>query len=139
MTEVSKPPEYARMTLSRMETPTKPQAAEGSSSGGSPQLSTPFRLLMPAQIVSDMFAQACAELPNECCGLLAGNIETGQVTHRYPLVNIAASPVLYHNDAKDLFAAFRDMREKGVEHLAIYHSHPTSEAVPSKTDRANNF
>jgi len=86
-----------------------------------------------------MFTQACAELPNECCGLLAGNIETGQVTRRYPLVNTAASPVLYHNDAKDLFAAFRDMRDHGVEHVAIYHSHPTSEAVPSKTDRANNF
>jgi len=31
------------------------------------------------------------------------------------------------------------MREYGMEHVAIYHSHPTSEAVPSKTDREVNY
>jgi proteasome lid subunit RPN8/RPN11 len=33
-----------------------------------------------------------------------------------------------------MFDAVRDMRGLGLEILAIYHSHPTSAPVPSKTD-----
>jgi proteasome lid subunit RPN8/RPN11 len=105
-------------------------------------LSTPFRLLLPVPIVNDMFAQVRAELPNECCGLLAGTAPTdteARVVKRYPLANIAASPIRYHNDANDLFAAFRDIRLQGLDHLAIYHSHPTSDPIPSATDRKENF
>jgi proteasome lid subunit RPN8/RPN11 len=31
------------------------------------------------------------------------------------------------------------MRRLGIEILAIYHSHPTSEPVPSRTDLARNY
>ena len=57
----------------------------------------------------------------------------------YPLVNTAASPIKYRSDGKDLFAAARDMRESGLELLAIYHSHPTSDPVPSATDLRENY
>ncbi len=89
-----------------------------------------------------MFAQANAELPNECCGLLAGVVDAGgvgRVVWRYPLTNAAASPVEYLSDAKEMFAAMRDMRKRGIDVIAVYHSHPTSEAVPSKTDLARNY
>jgi proteasome lid subunit RPN8/RPN11 len=84
-----------------------------------------------------MLAHARAELPNECCGLLAG--DRAQATQHYPLVNAAASPTRYDADSKDLLRAFRDMRERQLEHLAIYHSHPTSDPVPSRTDLAQAF
>ena len=89
-----------------------------------------------------MIAQAQAEAPNECCGLLAGTIVTegerciGRVLGRYPLVNSAASPKRYYSDSVDLFAAFRSMRTSSFEHLAIYHSHPTTAPIPSKVDLA---
>jgi len=88
-----------------------------------------------------MFAQANAEFPNECCGLLAGTVDAGvaRVVRRYPLANAAASPVEYESDPKDMFAAVRDMRQRGIQELAVYHSHPTSDPVPSKTDRERNF
>jgi proteasome lid subunit RPN8/RPN11 len=89
-----------------------------------------------------MITQAKAELPNECCGLLAGPVDldgVARVTHRYPLTNAARSPVEYISDAKEMFEAVRDMRRHGIDVLAVYHSHPTSEAVPSKTDLARNF
>ena len=96
-----------------------------------------------------MVAQAKAELPNECCGLLAGQIVTedgslpatpvGRVIHRYPLVNAAASPVEYLSDARSLFEAVRDMHRLGLDILAIYHSHPTSEPVPSRTDLERSY
>jgi proteasome lid subunit RPN8/RPN11 len=95
------------------------------------------KLQIPRRLLDEMLAQAVAELPNECCGLLAGR--DGWVTHRYPLRNALASPVRYESDPKDLFAAYKDMRRHGTEELAIYHSHPTSDPVPSRTDLERNF
>src|SRR5271165_2728722 len=94
-------------------------------------------LHIPGRLHEEMLAQAVAELPNECCGLLAGR--DGLVTHRYPLTNALASPVRYESDPQTMFAAFKDMRREGTDLLAIYHSHPTSAAVPSRTDLERNF
>jgi proteasome lid subunit RPN8/RPN11 len=104
-------------------------------------VSTPFRLEVPRDVYEAMVAQAQAELPNECCGLLAGVVEEGigRVVKRYPLVNRAASGKEYLADGSDLCAAHRDMRERKLEVLVIYHSHPTSDPVPSKTDLARNY
>lgn len=101
-------------------------------------LSTPFRLQLPRRLYEEMVAHAQAELPNECCGLLAGTAD-GRVTHCYPLVNEAASPKEYLSEPKSMFAAVKDMRQQGIDILAIYHSHPTSEPVPSKTDLERNY
>jgi proteasome lid subunit RPN8/RPN11 len=92
-----------------------------------------------------MLAQAVAELPNECCGLLAGRVEEsewlplGWVTRRYPLVNELASAREYLCGDRSLFDAQRDMRQHGLELVAIYHSHPTSDPVPSRKDREQNY
>lgn len=108
-------------------------------------MSTSFRLLLPRRLYDDMVAQALAELPNECCGLLAGKFVTtgserlGQVTHRYPLINAAASPTEYLSEPKSMFAADRAMRQDGVDILAVYHSHPTTDPVPSRTDHERNY
>jgi proteasome lid subunit RPN8/RPN11 len=105
-------------------------------------LSIPFRLLIPRSHYDAMVAQAKAELPNECCGLLAGvtnESQVGRVLQRYPLVNNAASPTEYLANDRTLFDAFRDMHERNLDLLAIYHSHPTSDPVPSKTDLERNY
>lgn len=101
----------------------------------------PFRLIVPAGLYADLVAQALAEQPNECCGLLAGVIQAGEgrVVARYPLVNELASPTEYNAEPRGLFQAHRDMRERGQEVLAIYHSHPTSPPVPSRKDRERNY
>jgi proteasome lid subunit RPN8/RPN11 len=85
-----------------------------------------------------MIAQAQAERPNECCGVLAGTIGAdgiARVVRRYGLVNALASPTEYLWDGKGALDAARDMRRLGLEMIAIYHSHPTSEPIPSRTDR----
>ena len=38
-----------------------------------------------------------------------------------------------------MFEAVRDMRGVGIEIVAIYHSHPTSAPVPSRTDLERNY
>src|SRR5438270_778344 len=60
-------------------------------------------LQIPRPLFDEMLAQAVAELPNECCGLLAGR--AGRVSHRYPLTNALASPVRYESDPQAMFAA----------------------------------
>jgi proteasome lid subunit RPN8/RPN11 len=104
-----------------------------------------------------MMAQAFAELPNECCGFLAGRpvsadpaaaaaldkpgqgVPVARVMWRYPLINEAKSPVTYNAESRSMFQAIRHMRRKGWEILAIYHSHPTSDAIPSRTDLERNY
>ena len=92
-----------------------------------------------------MIAQALTEKPLECCGLLAGVREeaktanestesVGRVLRRYPLVNAAASPREFLSDDRSMLDADRDMRDRGLDLLAVYHSHPTSPAIPSRTD-----
>jgi proteasome lid subunit RPN8/RPN11 len=95
---------------------------------------------MPDVLLAAAIAHARAEAPNECCGLLAGRIEggVGLATERIPITNELASPTAYRTSPRDLFAAFRRLRALQLELLAVYHSHPHSEAVPSCRDLEEN-
>jgi proteasome lid subunit RPN8/RPN11 len=99
--------------------------------------STSPKLLIPSPIHSAMIAQALAEAPLECCGLLAGQGST--VAASYPLVNAACSPTEYESEPESLFAAHKDIRRHGWDVLAVYHSHPTSPPIPSRTDLARAY
>ena len=88
-----------------------------------------------------MLWHALAEQPLECCGLLAGVIRddgVGEVRLRYPLLNAAASPTEFESESKSHLSADRDIRRQGWEVLAIYHSHPTSQPLPSRKDLERN-
>lgn len=98
----------------------------------------PFaRLTIPDLLLDEVVEHARRESPLECCGLLAGSPD-GRVVSRYAIENAARSPIEYETDPRGMLFAFRDMRARGIELLAIYHSHPTSEAVPSRRDLAHN-
>ncbi len=108
--------------------------------GGTP-LSTPFQLVVPFRLLEEVTRQARAELPNECCGFMSGSItdQIGKATHCYPLINAADSPVEYLSDPHSLLAAHKDMRRRGIDIVAVYHSHPTTPPIPSRTDVARNY
>jgi proteasome lid subunit RPN8/RPN11 len=102
----------------------------------------PFRILLPGAIHRAMLEQARRELPNECCGLLAGAVPqagVATVERCYPLVNELARPTAYQAEPKSMFRAVKDMRPAGLEILAFYHSHPTSDPTPSGIDLALNY
>ena len=109
-------------------------------------MSTPFRLEIPGKLYQEIVRQALAARPNECCGLLAGkllppdptSIIVGQVEQLFRMTNAKADPERYAIDPAEMAAAMREMRRDGTQELAFYHSHPTSEPVPSKTDLAEN-
>jgi proteasome lid subunit RPN8/RPN11 len=91
-----------------------------------------------------MLAQAVAEMPNECCGFLAGPQPTlnpcsgepplARVSHWFPLVNALHSPKECESEPRSLIHADKQRRALGLEFLAVYHSHPTTDPVPSRTD-----
>ena len=93
-------------------------------------------LLLSRHFLEAIVQHARTEFPNECCGVLAG-VRAGdelQVRACYPLINEAASPVEYRSDPQSMFAAVKDMRSHGWDIVAVYHSHPTSAPIPSRTD-----
>jgi proteasome lid subunit RPN8/RPN11 len=73
----------------------------------------------------------------ESCGLLAGR--GGVVTTLLPARNALASPTAYEIAPEELFRLFREMRERGLEHLGIYHSHPATDNAPSPSDVARAY
>src|SRR6266404_5158740 len=81
-----------------------------------------------------IFAYARDAAPSECCGLIGGDGE--RASSLYPMRNVAANAIVAYEAApEDLFAAQRQMRERGEQLLAIYHSHPRSaQPSPSATD-----
>lgn len=82
-----------------------------------------------------MIAHAREAAPAECCGLIGGVADSDARTI-YRLLNVSATPKLGYEAAPEgLFAAQRQMRERGEELLAIYHSHPRAvDPSPSETD-----
>ena len=114
-------------------------------------------LKIPRQILDEMVAHARALDPYECCGLLAG--QDGTVSRHYRITNTVAkdaqavevfdaanvkqladlsekrkAEVAYFMDPKEMLAAFKDMRERQLDLIVIYHSHTHSPAYPSMTD-----
>jgi proteasome lid subunit RPN8/RPN11 len=79
--------------------------------------------------------------PIEACGLLGGRIEDDKriVEKVYFLTNIDNSPEHFSMDAKEQFAAVKDMRQGGLVLLGNYHSHPASPSRPSEEDKRLAF
>ncbi|MFA5786899.1 MAG: M67 family metallopeptidase [Actinomycetota bacterium] len=84
------------------------------------------------QTAKAIVEHARREYPNECCGLLAG--ARGRAEKLFPLANAASRPDFYELDPREQFESFREIEGRDWELVAIYHSHPRSEAFPSKTD-----
>ena len=82
-----------------------------------------------------MIDHARESAPSECCGLIGGVSKT-KASSLYRLRNVTAEPeVRYEAAPEDLFTAQRQMRERGEDLLAIYHSHPrAADPSPSETD-----
>lgn len=76
-------------------------------------------------------ARACR--PEEACGILAGRND-GTVLKVFPMDNTEHSQTLYMMDSREQFRVFDEMEREGLELVAIFHSHPHSQAYPSAHD-----
>jgi proteasome lid subunit RPN8/RPN11 len=85
-------------------------------------------------VLEAVSAHAMRDAPRECCGVLIGSAET--VTEIATARNIAERPTRFLINPQDHLDAIRHARQRGLQVLGFYHSHPHSSAVPSETDRA---
>ena len=93
-------------------------------------------LSLSRSVHDQMVAHCLVGMPEEACGLLAGDPATGAVATCYPTRNVAASAKLYTVDPKDHLRADRDAEAAGQSIIGVFHSHTHTEAYPSPTDVA---
>lgn len=91
-----------------------------------------FRL--PRRFAEEIITHAREEAPRECCGILAG--KDGKPLRLYRARNAEESGYFYSIDAADLYRIYSETQSSGWQFVAIYHSHPRGEAVPSPVDIA---
>ena len=84
-----------------------------------------------------ILAHAEKNLPEEACGLIAGEVTAeGKVIREvYLLTNIDHSNEHFSLDPKEHLAAIKDIRAKGLKPLGNWHSHPESPSRPSQEDK----
>ena len=89
-----------------------------------------------------MVAHARASYPNECCGAMLGSTdgETKLVREAIAIQNAfeGAQAARYELRPEDLLAADKAARERHMDLIGIYHSHPDCDAYFSATDLQNS-
>jgi proteasome lid subunit RPN8/RPN11 len=79
------------------------------------------------------------DYPFECCGLLIGNFEQNRkvVLETYPISNAREEEAKRNRfliRPEELMRGEKYARERKLDVLGFYHSHPDDRAVPSKYD-----
>jgi len=91
---------------------------------------------------ASMVAHARQVYPNECCGAMLGSIDGEHKTVRASIelenAFAGAQATRYELRPEDLRAADKAARERRMDLIGIYHSHPDCDAYFSKTDLQNS-
>ncbi len=79
-----------------------------------------------------MIEHSKGEYPNEACGIVGGN--SSRATAIFKMANTDKSPSSFFMDPKEQLKAMKELRERNMEMLGIYHSHVASRPYPSQRD-----
>jgi proteasome lid subunit RPN8/RPN11 len=85
-------------------------------------------------VLTAVAAHAERAAPAECCGILLGL--DSEIVEAFSARNLSDDPGRFLVDPSDHFAARRAARERGLDVVGFYHSHPHSPPEPSATDLA---
>ena len=88
---------------------------------------------------NEMRAHGERDYPFECCGLMLGRFEDGrkQVRETYPISNAREEEAKRNRfliRPEELMRGEKYAREKALDVVGFYHSHPDDRAVPSRYD-----
>src|SRR5664279_5321005 len=89
-------------------------------------------LRIPRKLADAVIDHVREGFPLEVCGILGGT--EGTVSALFRMTNTDQSNEHFMMDPREQFAVIKELRAKGLEMLAIYHSHPESPARPSAED-----
>ena len=82
--------------------------------------------------IARLVVHAKSSFPAEACGILAGS--SGRVEEVFEMTNVHNSGESFFMDPEEQFKVAKEVRARGMEILAIYHSHVSSSAYPSSED-----
>ncbi|WP_370222595.1 Mov34/MPN/PAD-1 family protein [Cytobacillus sp.] len=95
-----------------------------------------FNIVIKKKIYEEMISYCRSNLPYEACGLLSG--AKGQCTTLWKIKNEYQNRNRFMMSAESIKAAVQEMEQLSEGLSGIFHSHPTSPAVPSTHDMNNN-
>ena len=81
-------------------------------------------------------AHAREDAPRECCGMLIGS--GARVVRAMRAANLEPGTTRFLIDPHDHIAALKWARERQLDVVGFYHSHPRSAAFPSERDLAES-
>jgi proteasome lid subunit RPN8/RPN11 len=94
-------------------------------------------LVIPQSLLDEAVMHARQMRPDEACGLLLGD---GRVVKAVKaMTNANPSPVSYSLEPGEQLKAMKEAEAGGLSLMGIYHSHPSSPAMPSLTDIERAF
>lgn len=91
-------------------------------------------LVIRADLVEAIIAHARRDHPDEACGLLAGPDGSDRPERHIPMANAERSPSFYRFDSGEQLRVWRALERAHEVPVVIYHSHPGTEAYPSRMD-----
>ena len=94
-------------------------------------------LEIPSSVHAQMLGHAIAGLPNEVCGLFAGEFGGDRVEWFFPMTNTASSSRIYQLDSAEIMSVERAADDKGLAVIGVMHSHTHTTNYPSPTDVAD--
>lgn len=91
-------------------------------------------LVLTQSQLDEVVAACLRAVPDEGCGLVAGDPVTGVVRRVYPTRNAAGSSRVYTVDPLDHLRVERDAEASGSSVIGVFHSHTHTDPYPSPTD-----
>jgi Predicted metal-dependent protease of the PAD1/JAB1 superfamily len=100
-------------------------------------------LFLPQEAIETVRREGEKAYPAECCGLLIGRASGGEyrVAWAFPCRNLyeGESDHRYEIDPYDFIRADRFARQRGMDVIGAYHSHPDHDPRPSQCDAQHAF
>lgn len=94
-----------------------------------------YSVKLPRQIVNKILTLAQEKSDKEVCGLISLNSDDKMKL--FSIANIATDDShFFAMEPSETIQAMKSMRDDNAELFAIFHSHPSTPATPSKTDIA---
>ncbi len=88
---------------------------------------------IPHRVARIIVDDARAQVPNEACGLIAGDGKT--IQSAIPLSNVASSKrSRFSFEPEEQLGALKRLDAENLLWMGVYHSHPNSAAIPSIAD-----
>ncbi len=90
------------------------------------------RLRLPDRLRASIVEHARDHTPRECCGIVSGR--NGELVEVHWLTNTEPGNTRYLFDDEEFFRVYWEIENRGHSLAVVYHSHPETEAYPSRTD-----